>query len=95
MSLRSQSRPLHTKRHYPPALHLEVSETEDEDADRKRLASLFRLLQEQPGSDRVTLTIHTRGGQSIELALLPTARLDVTLRASLQAAASTVDQPVT
>ncbi len=78
----------------PAALHLEVSETEDEDADRKRLASLFRLLQEQPGSDRVTLTIHTRGGQSIELAL-PTARLDVTLRASLQAAASTVDQPVT
>ncbi len=69
----------------PAAMHLELQESEDEDADRKRLASLFRLLQEQPGSDRVTLTIRTRGGEAIELAL-PTARLDESLKASLQAA---------
>jgi DNA polymerase-3 subunit alpha len=69
----------------PAALHLELRETEDEDADRKRLASLFRLLQEQPGPDRVTLTIHTRGGEAIELAL-PSAKLDEALRSSLQVA---------
>jgi len=71
----------------PPtaALHLELHETEDEEADRKRLASVFRLIQEQPGSDRVTLTIHTRGGEAIDLAL-PTTKLDEALRASLQSA---------
>jgi DNA polymerase III subunit alpha len=67
------------------ALHLELHETEDEDADRKRLASVFRLLQEQPGPDRITLTIHTRGGEGIDLAL-PTAKLDEALKASLKAA---------
>ena len=71
----------------PPAaaMHLELQESEDEDADQKRLASLFRLLQEQPGPDRVTLTIRTRGGEAINLAL-PTARLDQSLKASLQSA---------
>jgi DNA polymerase-3 subunit alpha len=68
----------------PAAMHLELRETEDEDADRKRLASLFRLLQAQPGPNRVTLTIHTRTGEAIDLAL-PSARLDEALRAGLQA----------
>jgi DNA polymerase III subunit alpha len=71
------------------ALHLELHETEDEDVDRKRLASVFRLLQEQPGPDRITLTIHTRGGEGIDLAL-PTAKLDEALRASLLAAVGDV-----
>ena len=71
----------------PAALHLEMSESEDEDADRTRLASLFRLLQEKPGPERVTLTIHTRGGETIDLAL-PSTQLDEALRVSLQAAAS-------
>ncbi len=69
----------------PAALHLELRETEDEEADQKRLASLFRLLQAQPGADRVTLTIRTRGGEAIDLAL-PSAKLDQSLRVSLQTA---------
>jgi hypothetical protein len=69
----------------PAALHLELRETEDQEADEKRLTSLFRLLREQPGADRVTLTIHTRGGEAIELAL-PSAKLDEALRESLAAA---------
>jgi DNA polymerase III subunit alpha len=69
------------------ALHLELHETPDEEADRKRLASVFRLLQEKPGSDRVTLTIHPRSGTPIDLAL-PTASLDDALRMSLRAAVS-------
>ncbi len=64
-----------------------MSETADEEADRKRLASLFRLLQEKPGSDRVTLTIRTRTGEAIDLGL-PSAQLDEALKASLQTVAS-------
>jgi len=63
-------------------LRLVLKETEDEDADQKRLASVFRLLQAQPGSDRVLLTINTRDGDTIELAL-PTAKLDEELRRQL------------
>ena len=50
---------------------------------------MFRLLQEQPGPDRVMLTIQTRGGEGIDLAL-PTAKLDEALRASLLAAVGDV-----
>jgi len=75
----------------PPAvaLHLELRETEDEPADQKRLTSLFRLLQAQPGTDRVMLTIRTRDGEAIELAL-PSAKIDQALRTSLQAAVGEV-----
>jgi DNA polymerase-3 subunit alpha len=69
----------------PPALHLVLRESADEDADQKRLAAVFRLLQAQPGADRVLLTIHTRDGDSIDLAL-PTAKLDASLSEQLQAA---------
>jgi DNA polymerase-3 subunit alpha len=69
----------------PPPLQLVLRESADEDADQKRLASVFRLLQAQPGTDRVMLTIHTRDGDSIDLAL-PTAKLDAALQRSLEEA---------
>jgi len=63
-------------------LRLVLHETEDEAADQKRLVGLFRLLQDQPGDDPVLLTIRTREGESIDLAL-PSARLDAALRERL------------
>jgi hypothetical protein len=69
----------------PPPMRLTLTETADEDADQKRLAAVFRLLQAQPGPDRVLLTIKTRDGSVIALAL-PTAKLDEALRQSLQEA---------
>jgi DNA polymerase-3 subunit alpha len=73
----------------PPPLRLVLNETSDEDADQKRLATVFRLLQAQPGGDRVLLTINTRDGDAIELAL-PTARLDEGLRNRLLEAVGTI-----
>jgi hypothetical protein len=75
----------------PPPLRLELTESPDEDADQKRLATVFRLLQAQPGNDRILLTIHTRDGDAIDLAL-PTAKLDADLRQKLGEAVGT---PVT
>jgi hypothetical protein len=66
-------------------LRLVLNETADEDAEQKRLATVFRLLQAQPGADRVLLTIHTRDGDAIDLAL-PTAKLDADLRQKLSQA---------
>ena len=72
-----------------PPLRLVLNETADEDADQKRLATVFRLLQAQPGTDRVLLTIHTRDGDSIDLAL-PTAKVDAALSEQLVAAVGSV-----
>jgi DNA polymerase-3 subunit alpha len=63
-------------------LHLVLQESADEKDDQRRLSTLFRLLQEQPGPDRVLLTIHTRESETIDLAL-PSARLDDALRKRL------------
>jgi hypothetical protein len=76
-------------RESPAPLKLTLLETDDEDADQKRLATVFRLLQAQPGADRVMLTIQARDGDAIELAL-PTARLDETLRRQLEEAVGMV-----
>jgi DNA polymerase-3 subunit alpha len=73
-----------------PPMRLTLTETADEDADQKRLTAVFRLLQAQPGPDRVLLTIKTRDGDAIELAL-PTAKLDEELRQKLTEA---VESPV-
>jgi hypothetical protein len=62
-----------------------LQESEDEESDQRRLAAVFRLLQEHPGKDAVVLTIRSRDGAATELAL-PAASLDDALRASLQAA---------
>jgi DNA polymerase-3 subunit alpha len=72
----------------PPPMRLTLTETADEGADQKRLATVFRLLQAQPGTDRVLLTIKTRDGSAIELAL-PTAQLDEELRQKLTEAVKT------
>ncbi len=66
-------------------LALVLQESADEEADQKRLAAVFRLLQEHPGNDQVHLTIRTRESDTIDLAL-PTAALDDALRAALEAA---------
>ncbi len=66
-------------------LHLVLQESADADADQRRLAEVFRLLQAQPGTDAVFLTVRTRDGEGIELAM-PTVRLDEGLRARLAAA---------
>jgi DNA polymerase-3 subunit alpha len=70
-----------------PALHLTLTESPDEDADQRRLASVFKVLQSQPGSDEVYLTINTREGETIDLSL-GRARLDDGLRARLEQALS-------
>jgi hypothetical protein len=70
----------------PPApsgpLRLTLRETADEAGDQRRLSAVFRALQSQPGTDPVHLTIHTRDGETIELAL-PTVRMDEALRQTL------------
>lgn len=66
----------------PPPLRLQMLESEDEDSDQRRLAAIFRLLQERPGPSPVYLTILTRTNENIDLAL-PSAALDDALRASL------------
>jgi DNA polymerase-3 subunit alpha len=71
----------------PDMLRLVLHESEDENDDQKRLGAVFRLLNEQPGTDKVFLTIRTRAGESIDLAL-PTARLDDGLRTRLREAIS-------
>jgi DNA polymerase-3 subunit alpha len=63
-------------------LRLTLRETADESSDQRRLSALFRALQSQPGNDPVHLTIHTRDGETIQLAL-PTVRMDEALRETL------------
>jgi hypothetical protein len=71
----------------PDMLRLVLHESEDEGDDQKRLGAVFRLLSEQPGTDKVFLTIKTRAGENIDLAL-PTAQLDESLRSRLREAVS-------
>ncbi len=68
------------------AVHrLHLRESDDEQSDQRRLAAVFGLLQSQPGEDAVVLTVHTRDGDEVELAL-PSARLDDGLRRRLSEA---------
>jgi hypothetical protein len=66
----------------PLPLRLQLEETEDEEGDQKRLAAVFRLLQERPGADPVYLTIRTRDGENCDLQL-PSATMDEGLKLSL------------
>ena len=50
-------------------LLVSVRETEDEAADRERLAGLMAALVDFPGEDEVRLVVHTRVGDKVELAL--------------------------
>jgi DNA polymerase-3 subunit alpha len=56
-----------------------VRETEDEAADRERLAGLMATLVDFPGEDEVRLVVHTRVGDKVELAL-PAAKACEELR---------------
>jgi hypothetical protein len=71
----------------PQPLSLVMRETEDEGGDQRRLAAVFRLLQENPGTDSVNLTIRSLNGEKIDLAL-PSAHLDDSLRRRLEEALS-------
>jgi DNA polymerase-3 subunit alpha len=71
-------------------LSLVLVESDDEAADQRRLATVFRLLQDNPGNDAVLLKIRTREGDAIDLAL-PTAALDEGVRAALLEAVGTAD----
>ena len=71
------------------SLRLVLREGEDETEDQRRLSVVFRLLQENPGSDDVFLTIKTREGENIDLRM-PTAALDEGLKSRLEEAVGMV-----
>jgi DNA polymerase-3 subunit alpha len=54
-------------------LLISLRETEDEAADRERLADLMAALVDFPGEDELRLVVRTRVGEQVELAL-PAAR---------------------
>jgi DNA polymerase-3 subunit alpha len=68
----------------PASRRLVLQETEDESEDQRRLAAVFRLLRERPGEGRLVLTVRTRDGGEVELAL-PPASLDDDLLARVEA----------
>jgi DNA polymerase III subunit alpha len=65
-------------------MRLVLEETDEPDVDQERLRRLFELIQGQPGPDSVYLTVRTRDGDEVDLAL-PGARLDEPLRRELLA----------
>ncbi len=67
----------------PTPLQLSIDETDNEEADQRRLAELFQVLQEHPGPNPVLLKIHTREGDSYDLQM-PGAALDSDLSLTLQ-----------
>ena len=54
--------------HLPLQIHIDLRETDDEAADRRRLNELVQLLRGSPGSDRARLTLHART-EDVELEL--------------------------
>ncbi len=68
-----------------PPLRLILEESDNEAADQQRLAQVFDLLRAHPGDNPVLLTILTRDGQEIDLAL-PAAALDDALKVGLKEA---------
>jgi hypothetical protein len=61
-----------------------LHESDDEDADRARVASLIDLLAQHPGADTVRLFVHTREDDRIELSM-PDARASEDLRVAAAA----------
>ena len=57
----------------PTVLRVTLEETEDEAADRARMAALVACLRDFPGDDPVRLRVRQSDGQEVELAL-PSAR---------------------
>ena len=56
-----------------------LHESDDADADRKRLDDLVLLIDRYPGTDRVRIFIHAKDGDRIELSM-PAARVCDDLR---------------
>ena len=63
-------------------LRITLEETEDEAADRARVAALVACLRDFPGDDPVRLRVRQADGQEVELAL-PSARACEELRGRL------------
>jgi DNA polymerase III subunit alpha len=57
-------------------LLISLRETDDEAADRERLANLMAALVDFPGEDELRLVVHTRVGERVELALPPARACD-------------------
>ena len=68
----------------PEPLRLYLEESGDDGHDQDRLAQAFDLLRASPGTDPVLLTILTREGDEVDLAL-PAASLDAALIGRLKA----------
>jgi len=83
---RSQSPALkpQTSTHFPLLVHLELRETDDEAADRRRLSEIVRLLNAAPGDDETRLILHTESEDVILQA--PSINLTEALEARLAAA---------
>jgi hypothetical protein len=65
-------------------LRLVLEESGDESADQARLARVFDLLRAHPGDDLVLLTILTREGDEVDVAL-PGAEVSDALHSQLKA----------
>ncbi len=50
-------------------MKLEIHETTDEAADQRRLAAIMRVINAWPGTEPVTLRMHTVQGEVIDVAL--------------------------
>jgi DNA polymerase-3 subunit alpha len=54
------ARPSPATDHFPLLVQIELRETDDESADRRRLSEIVRLLQTAPGQDQTRLILHTQ-----------------------------------
>jgi DNA polymerase-3 subunit alpha len=57
---RAQAAPPRPTEHIPLLVRIELRETDDETADRRRLAELVKVLKAARGSDETRLVLHTR-----------------------------------
>ena len=57
-------------------LRIELRETDDEDADRERLAGVLEAIRDFPGDNEVRLTVHTLDGETQRVALSPVRPCD-------------------
>jgi hypothetical protein len=70
--------------HFPLRIEIELRETDDEAADRRRLSEVVKLLNAAPGQDETRLILHTESEDVILQA--PSIDLTESLEARLNAA---------
>jgi DNA polymerase-3 subunit alpha len=58
------------------AISIELRESDDENADRERLAAILDAVRDFPGDDEVRLTVHTLDGETQRVALSPVRTCD-------------------